>query len=497
MIQYCSTGLNWGKQSFQTVLGSISEKKHIVQNLSNVVQSSFVWTLGIVQAAALRAAVLGKAILTTRRGLSGTLKLEGECPRFYSTELFNHFHKEMSVLINCTLEKHPQIASRLAKQDKSRVSNLLRQFVKSVNEGCPSIERLKERKKWYTDFMDCYRSLIKLAVRGECEEEISLFLEEVTEKKFLGTNMLGQLNALIKNYCGTESKSLQEVYTEMTQDHALRNDGNSTRLFDAQYFGNVPFSLGTVMFNEGQQAVNLIRMPAVTKDTHRNWLTDRTDKVEVIEEFEYYIRNLEKAGKKHLYVNLMLRWNSSQGARTQTIEAAGKKYPGLVVMSLDKDSIFYHQRGEFNVPALDAEDFKKTFLDRMLKKSGNFLIPEKITKEDLETILQKVHVEKFGEKSSLIKNERLNMIEEVYCRIIELGAIKYEVSSLNCSCLNCIDRGISQCYNLLRYNQAKGGNALTENELETVLLSPSVMVAERPIQQKYFDRCQLYTKELY
>ena len=423
-------------------------------------------------------------------------KLEGDCTNLFATNLLNHFSNEMKRIFFATMENHPKVGEILLKvPDNTHLSAFIK-FYDSMKKPCPSAGDIKAGRAWFSEMMRDFRKLLNELSPLPENNEVKQFMYDFIQAKYLDVNFMDDLAKLVEQYPGkTENGTLSEIYSLMDNDPALKKDGDVPDLFDAQNFGNIPFSLGKVQLDQNHE-VKMIRMPCVTKDVSRCNLKD-VDKVEIIEEFEFFLNALTANNKKHLYVNLMVRHVGNQKMRTEAIENLRHRHKdSLVVMTLDKDSNFYHQKGEFSSENCSASDFKRIFMDRLSDKNGDFLLPDSLTVECNEAILESVHDEIYQGKDVLSREERLNFIEHVYCNLIEKVAKDHHVSSMNTSCLNCIDRGQSQAFNFLSVMREKKKRIISDQELNAILLAPAVLVANRPPQERFFGRANLFRESL-
>lgn len=424
---------------------------------------------------------------------------DGGCDNLFSTPLIIEYKSQLTAHFHSSLLHFPEINKSIQKDNKSPLVTALVSFLTILEKDAPSLNSSKERKSWFNEMTRAFRTL-SLAVDGSKEEissEIRQCLEMWSNKRYLELDLLDSLETLHLPYTkGLTLNTLSLGYNRMKQDKALRCNGAVLDLFDAHSFGNVPFALPSISL-QGGHSVDMIRMPSITKDLNKNSFTQSTNEVAIIEEFQWFLNSLTSKNKCHFYVNLMDRTHGNESIRSQAIEDLDQQDSAPIkVLTLDKDSDFYMQTGQFNSEKVTAKSFKETFQARILTPCGHYYLPKGTPKELITYIIESTHQESFPNKLELNRNERLEFIELVYCRLIEALAIKHNVNSMNISCKHCIDRGANQNFIFMNYLRFQNKTNIADSQLITLLFSPAIMVANRPIRQHYMKRAQLLYQKL-
>lgn len=185
--------------------------------------------------------------------------------------------------------------------------------------------------------------------------------------------------------------------------------------------------------------------------------------------------------KRHLYVNLMKR-EGLEGPNSWAIESLEKKEPSFAAVTLDKNSDFYWQQGDY--PS-NSEAFKQIFYDKMMDPQGAYYwsIHLDSWKSQLKSILEKVHHKYFNQKLELSNQERQDFIELSYLEILDQLVDLLQPDSMNITCKHAIDRGPS----LAVLWQLKLGLG-SENEIAALLLAPPLLMHNRTGHESRLDR---------
>lgn len=433
-------------------------------------------------------------------GRNRVKKLDGGCDNFFEGHLYSNYHTAYKEHFKAVLKEIPALDPLLSNKTppKDVLEKAFGTFSNLVNVDLQFVNKGKNRKKHYQDTINAFGLVVKEmeTSKSDLKPAIINFCENLVKKRFCEISLLGDLEALHSPY--SQSKTLGDlpgIFKKMELDPARKIYGCVEGLFDANYFGNVPFFITSVDLPK-QQKILMIRMPTIAKDyfpdkKHRNV------EVRIADEFQVYLNAFSKAGKKHLYVNLMVRNHGNEGHRSKAIEKLDRiTNTPIRVLGLDKDSDFYHQHGSFNHPIMSAEEFKVVFGRRLLAEDGDYYLPKGTPHKLIIDVIDSVHQNYFGGRAKLEVRERQNFIESVYCHLIEKLAAEHAVSTMNISCKHCIDRGASQNFIFLNHMRAKGLASISDRDLMTLLLSPSIMVANRPIRLHYLERAHLFNQQM-
>ena len=186
--------------------------------------------------------------------------------------------------------------------------------------------------------------------------------------------------------------------------------------YDPQRKSNIPFVLCDLLLQMPKnvsQRLRILRMGTPTIDQSM-----------VNEEFKQFMTASVIRNQKLLYVSEQDEHWAPESNRNSLIKGLKKDFPKHFFMAiLTKDSPFYHQDGEFNVPYMPAQLFLEKFHAEMLRTGSGFYFDEEWLKdplftEGLKICLTEIHEDVFGKKSILSRKERLDSIEITYARII-------------------------------------------------------------------------------
>ncbi len=261
-------------------------------------------------------------------------------------------------------------------------------------------------------------------------------------------------------------------YLKHTQ-HSLHSQLKGNRKKTAKMLPEDHFLAGNLPLKIASHKVNLIRFaePLVGNA----YLPYSISPPAISPEFLQFV----KQQPQHLYINLMRRYGS-EGHLTKALENLGLLVNSLNIVSLDKDSDFYWQKGqEFSNP-LDTISFKMSFLERLTDPSGNYYWPQNldlnIWNNQLLKILNEVHQDFFWNQHTLTLAERQDFIELSYCAIINALIETVRPTSMNIACRQSMDRGPSlMTLWLLQQKQIEGSH------IAAMLLAPPLIIHQRTI----------------
>lgn len=293
------------------------------------------------------------------------------------------------------------------------------------------------------------------------------------------------------------------IYTEEVYEGTLNNpifDGCnklSKETNDQMRFGNFPYTL----YRLGKTLV--IRIPSITREVK--------GKVEVAEEFTQYLTALRKRSKKHLYVNLITQKYGKTGKDPECrkqIEALEQSFWGtLFAVTLDKNSPFYFQEDEFTYMD-DAEEFIKTFSSRLFATINplyhwpRYLNQQK-WRAHCQQLLHDIHAAYFDNRPELSNEERKDFIHIFYITAVKNLVEQLNPDSMNVSCVNTVDRGISLLSELYLDQIFQKSEIITREEADRftalVLVHP-IVLRNRPAHIYRLERIisattRMHTKE--
>ncbi|NBO23930.1 MAG: hypothetical protein EBU93_01630 [Chlamydiae bacterium] len=210
-------------------------------------------------------------------------------------------------------------------------------------------------------------------------------------------------------------------------------NGDFDRGFDSIYQGNTPSSILTFILND--KPIQLLYLPSPT-------LQSKVNKANIISEFDAFL-NLNPS-KKLILFNLQDRQFAAK-ARTHEIEKAPLNHPNLKVVSLSKDTHFYHQQQEY-FDLDEAASFMKALYDQVQGAPVSGLhFPSSINIENLkhfsQAIIPWIHEHLFAKNKTLTRKNRLDFIEIFYgfliFEIIQISKVDY----VSFTCKDALDIG--------------------------------------------------------
>lgn len=303
----------------------------------------------------------------------------------------------------------------------------------------------------------------QLGLQGTTRDFHEAFVADLREDPsqakavFMGTHLTKSYQEFLSRHIPPYQSGDFIVYLEDSLKKLRSNpafDGlkHNSRYDDSLMEGNLPF-LQFVLPNG--TAVIRMAMPAV--DGSRG----------IHPEFLAFVRGQ----KKHLYVNLMKR-HGLEGPLSRAIEALDGT---IEVVTLDKNSPFYWQEGDFPE---SADAFKELFIMHMSGSDFYWSTPI-----ELKPILEKVHLRYFQEKPKLSQKEREDFIELAYLEILDDLVASLNPESMNITCKQAMDRAPS----LAVLWQCKLGLA-NKKEVAALLLAPPLLVHNRPTHRSRLTR---------
>ena len=257
----------------------------------------------------------------------------------------------------------------------------------------------------------------------------------------------------------------------------------SPRYYDAHRLGDTPSMLFEISF-KGKKT-QFIRTPAVTMDTKRD--SRNLLEAAIVPEFLSLLDEKEP----HLYVNLMERTSGSEEIRSKAIEKLQQEHSSknFHLMTLDKDSSFYKQRG--TLASVEASNFKTMFLDHLFS-SPSFLWPKSLPTDQWKIkcneIIKDTHVNFFGNRQTLSIAERKDFIEIAYCYFVKEAIKTLKPSTCNISCRSTIDRGVSMLAAIYADHLiTTKGNLTSEDclKISAIALTPAILAQNRaPLKER-------------
>jgi hypothetical protein len=239
---------------------------------------------------------------------------------------------------------------------------------------------------------------------------------------------------------------------------------HESHLEDQFYYGNLPSKVTKI------HECDLIRIgqPLIYSNGLTQWITTP----QPAPEFLQFIQGQ----KSHLYVNLMKR-DGEEGPLSKSLEKLGAALPNLLVVTLDKNSDFYHQKEPLQA------DFKTVFLNKLLDKSGAYSFPESFREDELIALILDVQERFFDGTPPKTAEERKDFIELTYIALLDRLLEKYQPQSINITCKQGIDRGPSLLALWIYSHQA-----MSDQEIAVQLLAPPLLFHNRSSHLSRLER---------
>lgn len=223
-------------------------------------------------------------------------------------------------------------------------------------------------------------------------------------------------------------------------------------------------------------------------------------KAMITPEFRACMDSYRRARKRrhHLIVNLQDSTSWKDHARCKALQemAEHEDYSKvLTVVTLNKNSDFYHQDGPYQKMS-EADLFIDTLLEQLRGDGTGYHFPERYRKpvlgKFLDHMVAGVHELFFEGRNSLSRVERRDLIELVYflvtLKCLEVG----EPTSCSFTCKDSLDSGsaaLAKFYGLVRLIQGEKWGKPQIRFVQALLFSPALMHRDRLIQHERFDHC--------
>ncbi len=249
--------------------------------------------------------------------------------------------------------------------------------------------------------------------------------------------------------------------------------------FDPIHQENIPTVLYSFPLYDKQVKVLHLPSPTVQEFVHN---------AKVIEEFKAFLRG----GQKVLLFNFQDRTSWKEHARSVVLEElqAQEEFKNFTVVTLSKDTEFYHQRAPYDKDH-QAEFFFAHFQELLMDKEAGYYFPDSLkgwVREEVPKLLNKIHKEFFAKKSVLSREDRLRFIELAYL-FIEWSLIEtLKPDAVSFSCKDSLDVGAEASALFLGYLILSRKIEKEYAFLDLVLFAPVVLTRERGLNRKRFDR---------
>lgn len=388
--------------------------------------------------------------------------LDGDCQNFLKEPIYQSYLTQLKTL----LKRHPQLKKHIDslpgsnfKESAERLYNHL--LSKPVSEDMNQehqIQLMAHLRAYQIEASALPTDIATDLVRKGFDGFIQDYMKEVVcyqpSMDFL--NQLCQEHGKWNGQMGELTLKLKEIYNKVKENADC--DGIVPGLFDPFELGNLPYQTFQLYTND--KTIHVFRCSNIVRDEEKEEKV--LTKASIGEQFKMYLDACRREGKKHLYVNLMLRHvtGNNETLRSKLIEDLEVEYSGtLNVVSLDRNSDFYLQKGAFK-DKNDAVTFKNTLKKHLGNKDFYYWSKDLNEAEwqiQLDTIVEEIYAFNFSGQAELTLEQRQAFIELTYVKIIEALLKATNSDSCNYTCKSCIDRGgitnaIMYLYSLYKKN---------------------------------------------
>ncbi len=412
------------------------------------------------------------------------------------------------------------------------VYNSLLALMLAANRGASHIEIIKSSGRYFYDFQKFLRMALASAdyqrivayppkdhdalsfkiielVQSLCRQLFSSFYISQEGQNFINGLIIRGKEDMITQEAFTETAGPtistkmgidQEALTQAMRPYnhvplistlGVLHEGDITG-FDPWMLQNLPVCLFD-LYPKGKK-VSVLRMAAPCTQEYIH-------KAAVSEEFKAYLRDMRAnfPEHKHLLFNLQDRTQWKDFARCHALEEIQKKeefFKNLAVVSLTKESTFYHQIGEYE-EVNQSDLFIEHLLEHVQSENSGYFYPAEIkeklfhgfTQELAAGILQLF----FGGKNVLSRTNRMDFIELFYL-FMQLKIVEWlQPTSISFSCKDAIDIGMPASCELFLALKVLNGRPLSAEEeeyLKLFLHGPAIFYRGRALFADRFNRLQ-------
>lgn len=263
-------------------------------------------------------------------------------------------------------------------------------------------------------------------------------------------------------------------------------DEDLSQAFDPIAQSHLPYQLYSLYLKD-ERMISL-HLPSPVHQTN-------IQKAVPVEEFKAFLRFLEEKNlRPHLFINLQDRASWKEHARSVALEDLEESYPSLCVITLPKDTEFYHQEAPYHQDHQTAT-FLQHFSEHLLDEACGFFFSPKVrsvlSPEWLDKLMKGIHHVFFSQMNVLPVQARCDFIEIVYL-FLQLKVLEIvQPGTFSFSCKDAIDIGglaSAQLYAFLRVLQHEGLVKADVDHLDYMIYTAPLLIRERPILQNRFDR---------
>lgn len=296
---------------------------------------------------------------------------------------------------------------------------------------------------------------------------------------------------------------LANIYAAMNKFIQRHDFGPLTKILDALERGSYHAFDPIMQENIPNQTFNLIlpnrkiSVLRIPSPIHQEVINNPL----ITEEFKEFLRGCitEERTDKLLFINLQDRTSWEEYHRCHVLEDL-QNHPDfakqLMVITLSKDTDFYHQNGPFQKEN-HADVFIRNFKNQLVSNDNGFFFPKEIAKQIfpkfVDQTLNAIHRVFFAEKNVLTRESRQNFIEIFYLflqlKLIELSNPDF----ISLACKDGIDTSSVATAQMYMFLKLLNNKEITEDDFDLmnlIIYTPSLLIRERVIHSDRFHRMQ-------
>lgn len=373
----------------------------------------------------------------------------------FTTEIYDSYQAQLEAFVREQQQKRPLLAEAAVKEPFNTLYLLLTQ------KG--SWENSNGRAAYTHVVMSAFRYALEARLANPAEDladkEWYGFVDDLSVWMFTQVDIAKPTKDFLDKAAGMNREFYTTAYLADPKNYIMdihnytvahpkfKDDKKSSipREKEDNYLnGDIASKLYTL-----QNGTQVVRMPNVAHDLAIDEKLN-TAKAEINPEFRNYVQTLSRQKKSHFYVNVLSRATNEKikSKEIESLETDPWTREGVIVITLDKDhySPFYYQLLPYKEQE-DAKPFMQEFVNKMKDPQGAYYWSQKLDREswfqELETLVQTVHITYFGSKPTLTQRERVDFIELTYLAIIDTLTERFQPNFMNITCKQAVDRGPS------------------------------------------------------
>jgi hypothetical protein len=221
------------------------------------------------------------------------------------------------------------------------------------------------------------------------------------------------------------------------------------------------------------------------------------ERAEIVPEFFAYLRHLVASRQRLVIINLQDRTTWKGHSRSLLLEELQKhaEYAEtLLVVTLAKETEFYYQDGPY-VEINKSSDFLDQFQMHLEDEQSGYYFPpalrEVLFPEWTRALLEKIHLLFFEEKNTLTVKARRAFIDITHLFIALKAADFFDPQYLTFLSKDGLDLGACEVVELLvllQGSKKEGWHSKELAKLSALLFGQTLLIRERNIQKKCFER---------